>query len=190
MRFEARHQIFKDLAKSTHCFKNICLTLAKRFQLALAYKFLNNKFDSQLSVAGQSEEVTVNTLPADIMSSICTDLKVCPYDTVFELRWMQVGHYVFKAGAVSVNSVYDGMLQFGIVRSIVSLQDRIYFVEELLQTNVYDEHFHAFSVKYPSRRRFACIAVDTLLNHVPLPYHNVTYERHQHLLISLRYVLF
>lgn len=76
MRFEVRHQIFKDLAKSTHCFKNICLTLAKRFQLALAYKFLNNIFDSQLFVAGQSE-VTINTLPADIMSSICTDLEVC-----------------------------------------------------------------------------------------------------------------
>lgn len=40
MRFEARTKIFEDLAKSTHCFKITCLTLAMRFQLGLAYNFI------------------------------------------------------------------------------------------------------------------------------------------------------
>jgi len=35
MRFESRHQTFKDLAKTTNCFKNICKTLVKLLVLQL-----------------------------------------------------------------------------------------------------------------------------------------------------------
>lgn len=43
MRFEARHNFFKELARISRCFKNICKTLAKRCQFALASASMHEK---------------------------------------------------------------------------------------------------------------------------------------------------
>ncbi len=43
MRFEARHNFFKEIGKVSRNYKNICKTLAKRFQYALACLFMSGQ---------------------------------------------------------------------------------------------------------------------------------------------------
>ena len=38
MRYEAKHNYFKDLANKTKCFKNICKSLAYRHQYLVCYQ--------------------------------------------------------------------------------------------------------------------------------------------------------
>lgn len=42
MRYEAKHNYFKDLALKMKCFKNICKSLAERHQRFMCYNYLNS----------------------------------------------------------------------------------------------------------------------------------------------------
>lgn len=190
MRFEARHQILKDMARNSHRFKNICRTLAIRSQIGLAYKFLNDEFGKGKYGVGPAEEVLINALDDEIAKSICNDLKMCGQDSVFDLSRIEIGHYCFKPHAVSVWAVTEGIPKFGIVNKIISVEQTVYFIMELLETTHYDEHFHSYAVKYSSNKVHICCALDSLKYHIPLQFHVITYENSKHMLISLRYVLF
>lgn len=189
MRFEARHQIFKDLAKNTNCFKNVCQTLAKRFQRIMAINLKNhviNKFD----VTGPAEEMLVKEFVDPVCDAICGQTGVCRNDSIYVLKWVKVGHYCIKPSAVTVNSVdSEGIPHFGIVTDIISVNDCIYFVENVLLTSHYDDHFHAYSVSYPSQRQRVCLPLQSVLDHVPLQFHIIKYEGEQHMFISLRSLL-
>ena len=103
--------------------------------------------------------------------------------------WITVGHYTFKPNAVTVNDIVDGVPQFGIVVLILSVEKQLYFIEELLETIHYDEHFHAYAVKHFASKRLSCVHLKSLRDHVPYQLHMVTYEQTQHNLVMLRYCL-
>jgi len=119
LRFEARHKIFKDLAKSTHCYKNICKTLAKRFQMALAVKLMNPKLNAAESNVGPSTQVILDSLGDELCEVVCSEFKMCRQDSVYCADWISVGHYSFMPNAVTVNSMSEGIPQFGIVVQIL-----------------------------------------------------------------------
>lgn len=80
MRFEARHNFFKEIGKVSRNYKNICKTLAKRFQYALACLFMSGQLHPPLESSGQSEEIIVASLPSDIICCIIEALGLCRYD--------------------------------------------------------------------------------------------------------------
>ena len=79
--------------------------------------------------------------------------------------------------------------QLGIVIYIISVAKKVYFIEEMLDTVHYDEHFHAYAVKYSFPKRIACVALDSMKDHVPLQFHLITYEDAQHMFVALRHVM-
>jgi hypothetical protein len=189
MRFEARHQVFKELARTTNCFKNVCKTLAKRFQRGLAFQFVNHTlFD--MYETGPAEEVVVGDFASAICDAVCRDTNICRNDTVHILSWVKIGHYVFKPTAVAVNTICDGIPQFGIVTDVIAINNKIYFVLEVLETVHYDEHFHAYAVKHPSQHYHTCVSIDCLKDHIPLQYHVIKYEGQLTMFVSLRYTIF
>jgi hypothetical protein len=190
MRFEGRHQVFKDLAKSTNCYKNLCKTLADRFQMALAVKFLYQKFDSYGKTVGPTRQVNVNSL-GDLMAQfISSQLSMCAQDHVFVADWITVGHYPFKPNAVTVNDMIDGIPQFGIIVHIINVEKKFFFIQELLETIHFDAHFNAYAVKHMATKRLGCVDLDLLKDHVPYQMHTVSYEQSRHMFVRLRYCLF
>lgn len=189
MRFEGRHQIFKDMARATNCFKNLCKTLAKRFQRGLSYRLISRSF-SDVCETGPAEEVVVKDFAASVCETICSATNVCQNDTVFSVSWVKIGHYTFKPTAVAVHAMSDGLPQFGVVTDIVSINKKIYVILDLLDTLCYDEHFHAFVLKHPCRGSHVCVLLQRLKDHIPLQYHVIKYEGEQTMFISLRYDIF
>lgn len=80
MRFEGRHQVFKELARSTHCNKNLCKSLAKRFQTALAVKLLYHKFSSENRNVGPTHQVYVNSMGESMSQFLSAQLRVCGHN--------------------------------------------------------------------------------------------------------------
>ncbi len=71
MRFEAKHSLFKKVARHTNCFKNIMLTLAAKHQQMIAYQI------HSCSLKKSTLEVTsVSTLPVDVLKEVVTVLRL------------------------------------------------------------------------------------------------------------------
>ena len=189
MRFEARHQIFKEMARTTHCFRNICKTLAKRFQHRVAFQLLNPTLNIECE-SGPSTEVMMADFTETVCNTICNATSLCHADTVYVTSWVTVGHYVFKPNVIAVHAINDGIPQFGVVTDIVALDRKFYFVLDLLETLHYDGHFHAYVVKRLSAPNYAFVSVNNLKDHIPLQSHTLCYEGVQNTFISLRYALF
>lgn len=91
MRFESRHQIFKDMARTTNCFKNLCKTLAKRFQHGLAYRLMCRSFGDDCET-GPVNEVVVKDFADSVSEIICSAMNLCQNDTLFSVSWVKIGH--------------------------------------------------------------------------------------------------
>jgi len=189
LRFEARHQIFKDMARTTNCFKNICKTLAKRFQRGLAFRLVSHTF-SNCYECGPANEVVLSEFTNVVCDVVCRTTNLCQSDTVFVVSWVKVGHYILKPNIVAVHSINNGVPEFGTVTDIVAVDSKIYFVLNLLQTAHFDEHFHAYAVTHPGQKTVACVLLESLKDHIPLQYHVIKYEGEQNMYVSLRYTLF
>ena len=193
MRFEARHKFFKEVGKQTHCYINICKTLAKRFQLSLAYCFLNrteNALQKLYDEIGPVQDIVLCSMDDKLCNAICEALHTCSQDTVFDAKWIKIGHYYFKPGCVVLCSLVEGNPDFGVIKKIVELNNNVVFIVERLRTLYFDDHFHAYAVEHHDCVNFNCIELSSLKDHVPLQYHNVTFEKKNVLFVALRYTVF
>ena len=80
MRLEARHSYFIDVFRTSKCFKNVCLTMAKRHQYMLAtYSQGDNLFDESVEVK-KGKLRRVDSLPAHLralVAPVAIDGPVC-----------------------------------------------------------------------------------------------------------------
>ena len=165
MRFEARHNFFKELARITRCYKNICLTLATRFQFALSSSIQSGRLIPPLQHNGPSTEIVLYSLP-EISDIICKALNMCRQDFVYILNWVQLGHYKFKLNPIVLVSVCNGLPTFGSINKILAIEGNIYLILKELVTLHYDEHFHAFAVGRMDT--LSLVALQKLRDHVSL----------------------
>jgi hypothetical protein len=189
MRFEARHRFFKESARLSHGYKNICQTLANRFQLSLAGLLMNPGSQTSHNQVGPCKDVLVCSFDDDYAEVICGAMNVCRQDTIFVAKWANVGHYTIMRQAVVVIDVLEGEPHFGIVEKLLALADKIFLVVEMLVTTEYDDHFHSYVVKRLDRRKPVCVALHNLKDHIPLQYHHMTYEGNSFMLVSMRYTI-
>jgi hypothetical protein len=129
-------------------------------------------------------------LDDDSAAVICRVLHICNQDNVFQIKWINIGHYTFKPQCVALCTVIDGLPQFGLVTKIIGLQSSIFFVMELLETLYFDQHFHAYAVKHSDCPKLDCMDFTSLKDHIPLQYHHVKYENEKHMFVALRYTIF
>jgi hypothetical protein len=151
----------------------ICKSLAKRFQMALAVKFLNPTVNNAEAV-GPARQLTINSLGGTMCEVVCRELKMCSQDYICSADWVSFGHYFFRLNAVMVNSICDGTPQFGITLNTVTVDKEVYFVEELLETVHYDEHFHAYAVQQSITKQLTLVNLLNLKDHIPFQLHVVT----------------
>jgi hypothetical protein len=188
MRFEARHNFFKELGRISRCYKNICKTLAKRFQFSLAFNLMTEQLHPPLERVGTSTEVTVFSLSADIVQLITDTLRLSNQDTIFTLKSVDVGHYTYREGCVVILSVNNATPEFGSVIKIFNVDRKNYLVIKKFQTCHYDDHFHAYVITQSNQLQI--VLLNCLKDFVPLQFQNIVYEGSDQSFITLRHILF
>lgn len=154
MRFEAKHKQFKDAANSTSSRKNVLYTLALKHQLHLSYRFLLNKNINisgleigrilNLSFSKRENYNTNNMYFSTIKLNFLND------NLIF-VSWIKLKNQTYNSNnmtiVLSMNDGDNNLPKFGLIQSLVILNDSIPFVIcKLFTTNYFDDHYQAFNV--------------------------------------------
>ncbi|XP_065653377.1 uncharacterized protein LOC136080528 [Hydra vulgaris] len=190
MRFESRHNFFKQVSRSTHCFKNIAFSLSKWGQLALANAFISHSVFSNCIINGKTYELFVNQVePSDIIHFLQTSF-LSQTETVHFLKWFEIGHYKILKESVMTCSSNDGIPEFGFVESVIYLNNTVFMIMRMLTVYYFDSHFHGYLVDYNPQSTLFCKQVHELKDHIPLNIHQVFYEEKELFFVAPRYVVF
>ncbi len=152
MRFESKHQYFKQLAGVVRNFRNIAFTLAKRHQLRQCWEFAasNNFMKDSVECSGECS-IYFGNLPE------CQRRKLLNYVGLTNARQSEI---LWKCNMLSRDSVtfklHDvilvGLLHceniplFFKIFYIYKFRDDWFFIGKLLICESYSSHLHAYSV--------------------------------------------
>lgn len=143
MRYESKHQEFKQMARVARSRKNLLYTLALKYQLKISHLLLNyNELSKDLSEIKYKENLKKSNAVVlqsifDLRSHILVDLKYIKYNDI-----------EYKAGLiVQIGDYEDGSPLFGIIKYIVKIQDEFFFCLNELETKYFDHHINIFVVE-------------------------------------------
>ena len=190
MRFEGKHYFFKQLARATNCFKNICKSLAKRSQLSLASVVMNKNLFTSCVTIGPATEKQLCDIETSVSSELCLHLNLSAAESVYVLKWVKVGHHTITRQCIVLQSVSDGIPLYGMIHDIVSVAGKTYLVVDDLVSKYYDEHFHSYALQYLQSPHLSCISLESCKDSFPLNAHTVTYEGDKHVMVAKRSVVF
>jgi hypothetical protein len=175
MRFEARHQYFKDLATRQN-FKNICLSLAERCQYDDCADFSNENPSNHPLFAGEKEvgptkEVDEEEEKDVLQSIIVAELFANPkmLTKVYKAKWIKVygtKYVCHKMCVVAVNATFIPRLPvFGKLKSIWLINDYVIFEYIPYKTIIFDEALMAYQVEDLSNGISKFCNINTLLDY-------------------------
>src|SRR5258705_9676947 len=149
MRFEAKHQMFKQIAHGTRCFKNISKTFAKRHQMILAYHLqagnLQPNSHGKINVLGKLtyDQITSveNKYSVSFMLEATGDR--AEVTCVNHIEWRGVS---YRKGMVVLLSCANGDPLFGRISDILVLDDVDYLVCQNFKVYGFSEHVHGFVI--------------------------------------------
>lgn len=143
LRFKAKHRFFKQVARYTHCFKNILLTLAVKHQFMMAYHLeCANIEKSSMSVSDVST-VPVGILNQDVVNSL---KQTYPDVTCIHLaKNVSVDGVNYRNGMIVVRGLSGSLPVFAEIVQMVVVERRLSFIVKEMSA-WYWEHFRAFEL--------------------------------------------
>ncbi|CAF2102228.1 unnamed protein product [Rotaria magnacalcarata] len=161
MRFESKHQMFKQLAVKSNNFKNILYTLSKRHQLRQCFLLSLPNYYEIIREGYSSTEKHIYALPADVRKLL--QGKIAHFDdttTVMEYQRLKFDHVMFIKGSVFVNNLVEEeeIPSFLHVIFILKIANDWLLIVEQLETVAFNEslwvyeleHTHLLSMKQPN----------------------------------------
>jgi hypothetical protein len=150
LRLEGKHRTFKKLAVASNNFKNICLTLSKRHQIAFAYRCLSNRgiSEDRIEDIGKSIRRDIGSVP-NIKQSYRD--KYFPDNSTAISITKKVS--INGVGFTTKKLIYLGMPIDGLfpvffrISSIILNGSIVYFTGHYLVISGVDEHLQAFIVE-------------------------------------------
>ncbi len=151
--------------------KNVPLSLAKRHQVDVAYRMMQNRQHVTNIICGP----TVNVSECDFENGKQISRCLKPMGIRFSLLhcdWIDFKDTKYRHGCfLAVVNEDSGMPVFVIVLDILVIannhQEVIFFCEELC-TDAFSEHSHAWIAKKQNPAKFICIRPTQLLYYLPL----------------------
>ena len=67
------------------------------------------------------------------------------------------------------------------------MEHQIYFVMQLLQTNYYDDHFHAYAISFLPQTNV--LNIQSLKDPVPLRHRTIEYEGNTQMFVFVRHII-
>ncbi|XP_064474117.1 uncharacterized protein LOC135388470 [Ornithodoros turicata] len=182
IRFEAKHQYFKSLARKTHNFVNICRSLSKRHQMNQMYTIAQ---PVEEMVTSGCRRVPYETLP-QLLKKRLEDVEM-DNEEISSLLSITVKGRSFRVGCVIPVRVFDDDLpDFAHVTLILVCKQRLFVHCQLLDTKAFDEHFHAFVVE----RKPEAIVIEDCEHYSEFPDLVYLYEVCNRTYVNLRYTMF
>lgn len=143
MRFETKHQEFKQISRVAKSRKNLLYTIAIKYQLKISHLMLNyddlSQDLKQIKCKENSKKTDAVVLQSifDLSSHIMLDLKFIKYNDI-----------EYKSGLLLQTGDYeDGNPVFSIIKHIVKIDDDyIFCLTEFDFTLYFDHHINVFVV--------------------------------------------
>lgn len=167
MRFEAKHQYFKDILRKVHNWKRVSHTLAMRHQFCQCFYFISGD-DKSMPVTSGCRSVLYEHLPCCVKEFISQHDLQCTNS--FSANCVTVYGRSYRVGCSLVLNVPDDSLpEFVHVCGLFYVDKVLLIMLELLETVRFDEHFHVFVVsttdKYKVITSFSEFATEPLYIH-------------------------
>ena len=170
MRFEAKHQYFKDLKKLMN-FKNICLSLSRHHQKVAAMNRSSNSIFKETENGPvripQGEELL--RIKQRVSSALAIDITTI--NSVESFKWIKLHgtKYIVDECYLAVKFNDEDQPLFGRLSGIFELNlHMVIFDVIFLETVGFDNTLHAFEVR-PQASGFVSVTPDMLVTHTPLP---------------------
>ncbi|CAF4094505.1 unnamed protein product [Rotaria magnacalcarata] len=162
MRFESKHQMFKQLAVKSNNFKNILYTLSKRHQLRQCLFLSLPNYYKIVREGYSATEKDLCTLPADVRKLLQGNTTYFDGRTkVMEYQRLKFDNIMFIKGSVFVNKLTEEeeIPSFLHVIFILKIDNDWLLIVEQLQTVAFNEslwsyeleHTHLLSIKQPNQ---------------------------------------
>ncbi|XP_042149023.1 uncharacterized protein LOC121837494 [Ixodes scapularis] len=153
MRFKAKHQYFKGIARITRNFVNVTLTLSKRHQMRQCYERLSSLDVGYVPMAA-AKEAAFMTLPTSLQESVKAyfDTEFDEQEIMVEVKALKKGSVMYKVGLlypVALLHAEEIPLFFEIER-IINVRGLWMSCGKLLRPTHFLEHEHAYVVKETS----------------------------------------
>ncbi len=165
MRFEARHNFFKQLSHIVCNFKNMCKTMAFRNQMMLCYRLLTESIFSKNTEFGPGH----GSFLAAIQGEFVKGLEEAPFAEVFVPDWVVVNGTEYRPDmTVSMGCTEDGVPQFGLIKAIVTigLNVDVKLVVKKWHTVGFDRHYFSYAVS--PDEALEAVSVNSLHDFQPL----------------------
>lgn len=148
MRFEAKHQYFKSLARKTRNFKNVSATLSRRHQLSLMYS-LAQPVQLVTTVGGKNKDF--DSLPQLLKDRLQELGTAGMYVECFSTVTLSA-RTVCTSGVLPLIVQADELPRFAQVQLIACCDNKYFVVASILETQYFDNHLHCFAVAHTDHK--------------------------------------
>ena len=172
--FEAAHKYFKAIAQKQN-FKNLCLSLAKRYQRLVCIDFDgdNGNDDAHPLFASEIKYGVLNAIAkseAEILRNDLDDFSLLPgieLTNTYRLSWVILhGTKYAKEGVLMVSVFGNPPLPiFGTVKYIWMIREFIYFQVSLLNTLCFERTYQSYLLEAPEQESIYVCSYESLVDY-------------------------
>ncbi|XP_064470088.1 uncharacterized protein LOC135384833 [Ornithodoros turicata] len=149
MRFESKHQYFKDMTRKLRNFKNVTRMLAVRHQYLQAYE-LSQSLNQTSPFVTSCRPVLLEHMPDVLKSFIQEKGIVAPSISV--VKSVRIDNVLYVPGMSLLYSVsHDKLPEFAQICGIFTINRRIIFHMRELVTVEFDSHYHFYVVTHTDK---------------------------------------
>lgn len=143
IRFEAKHQVFKEVSRVCKNRKNLLHTLAMKHQIKISHLLLS-----------------YNEISFESTQIICSKVRISKKDESFKnmfqlnankfeyVKWIQYLNIKYKPGCVVLSGHYeDDLPVFNVIKHIVIIENEYVFCIQELYTAQFDPHMQIYEVE-------------------------------------------
>lgn len=150
MRYEAKHQYFKKVARITNNYVNICQTLAKRHQLSQCWEWQPESpikdYHSQASVS----ELAPEELPVNLQACLLNlETPIAVDEKLWKSKCIVLNSIKYAIGDFFILDLVhaEQIPLFVKITLIVHIRANWILVGKLFTTTAFSRHFHSYNVR-------------------------------------------
>jgi hypothetical protein len=145
LRFEGKHNYFKEIACRSKNKQNICATLAKRHQLNQCFtNAASHRINARDNITSSHGQLVSLTSLLPVISEYLQSVGVA--ENAYQVNSCTFGGVVYNTGACVICGIKDGRLQFAVVRAIFLVADVPHLQLTVCQEPEYHGHYHCYIV--------------------------------------------
>jgi hypothetical protein len=163
IRFEATF-IFKTSFETSNNTINVPKNLSNKHQTMFAYNLIQDDQLNTKLILFKAETIKFSQLKNNRKLVLSKIESICAQDTLDISSVFEYYGYVYKSGMVFIHNEED--VNFCKLNFIVRFKSKHYVIASVLETNYFNEHFHAFEVK--SNDKEVIIDIDQMPDFYPV----------------------